>query len=653
MKHLLPLLFIAASAPAAAHLPPGVQPLPSAAPRGRGPLALVNLHHVVLGSAFIHKGGRPDLFVAGYGGHKAVHLFRWIDAAESGAPVFAQPVELKSPFNDDGAIFQSPDGAVHGLWLSKGKLVHTLFDLPSLSFKEAGKLALEAPLNSAANLAARANGDGSYELAFEMSNGADERPGDPWSAEFRPFNASGIVQGPLRYGYLLGAHLPALLKGPLTDIRQITPTRREVYFTMNQLTEADLGEGHRRDLVTGSRQGNLIHYHNTSDTAWSLSGRHLICGGDGVALRHPTINPGVRVYPNGAGQYCDLIACGEGALYYYAFTGKFTSGGAPIHKDPAPVLQEQADLYAGTLPVPTTIDWDGDGAVDILCGNSEGYVLFFKNIGSTDAPKFLPPTRLMAGDRLLHVQAGYSGSLQGLQEARWGYLSPNVADWNCDGLPDILTGDITGNFHVYLNRGTRAEPKLDAARPLYCDGINLHGLWRVRPGVARIGDRMALAIADGDDHLHLYYRIDDFNLEDAGKLTLQDGKPIGISSGPAGLSGRAKLDLTDWNGDGNLDLILGTARVNSIPDKEHGLPMPAIAQKTLGTPLLLINKGSNTQMKFAFPVPFKDQQGRIIQPGGAHETGAVATPLGGGGPNLLICNEAGRLFLIPRKLLQP
>jgi hypothetical protein len=318
-----------------------------------------------------------------------------------------------------------------------------------------------------------------------------------------------------------------------------------------------------------------------------------------------------------------------------------------VFDDPVSVLQENADLYAGTLPSPTTVDWNGDGVSDILAGNSEGFVLFFENLGSNDEPTFLPATRVLAGGREIQVQAGYSGSLQGLQEARWGYLSPNAIDWNGDGTLDLITGDITGDYRIYLNRGTKTEPKLDVAHPLYCDGIDLHGLWRCRPAVAKIGDRIALAIVDGEDHFHLYWRIDDYNVEDGGKLMLEDGKTIGASGGPAGLSGRCKLDFFDWNQDGHLDFVIGTGRVNAIPDRETGMPMPTIGVKTLGTPLLMLNAGTNERMKFARPVPFRDEAGKIIQPGGAHETGAVGTFLGGKGPNLLICNEAGRLFLLP------
>jgi hypothetical protein len=372
----------------------------------------------------------------------------------------------------------------------------------------------------------------------------------------------------------------------------------------------------------------------------------------------------VAAYPGG------LIACGEGSLYFYRFTGKWAKTGAPVFAEPVSVLQEHADLYAGTLPSPTTVDWNCDDVLDILAGNSEGFVLFFENIGSNDEPRFLPATRVQAGGREIQVQAGYSGSLQGLQEARWGYLSPNAIDWNGDGMLDLITGDITGDYLIYLNRGTKTEPKLDAAHPIYCDGIDLHGMWRCRPAVAKIGERMALVIVDGDDHFHLYWRIDDYNVEDGGKLKLTDGKLIGTSGGVGGMSGRCKLDLFDWNQDGHLDFVIGTGRVVSIPDRETGYPMAALGQnpvvggligslvdkalpvklkKTLGTPLLMLNKGDNT---FARPLVFRDEDDLVIQPGGAHEAGAVGTMLGKDGPNLLICNEAGRMFLLPGKELK-
>lgn len=604
-------------------------------------MALSSLNHHVLGYAQVYGGARPDLFVAGYGIPNAVHLFRWMETAESGAPVFAQPVPVACPFKDKGVVWQDRDGRITGLWIDKDELVTTVFDRDQLRFRETKRAPLPRDVKSPSSLGALPLPDGSADLAFEMSNGGKGPDGHPWTEEWRPFDSSGIATGKPRYRYLTGWFATG-------EVRQLTASQTEVYFSMHGITGVNLGPGHDRDLVTGSRQGNLVYYHNHAARGFDLESKRLVAGEDGNALRHPSINPSVCAYPAPNGT-SDLIACGEGALYYYRFTGSFTPRGAPVYATPVPVLQDNADLYAGTLPSPTVADWNGDGRLDILTGNSEGFILCFPNIGTNDQPAFLPGERLQAAGRDIQVQAGYSGSLQGLQEARWGYLSPNVADWNGDSLLDVVAGDITGNYSVYLNRGSHQQPRLEAAHPLYCDGIDLHGMWRCRPALGQIDGRTALVIVDAEDQFHLFWQLDDYNVEDGGKLRLEDGQPIGASGGIGGMSGRCKLDLCDWNKDGHLDFVIGTGRVNSIPDRETGLPMPTIGLKTLGTPLLMLNTGKNT---FQRPVPFRDGEGKIIQPGGAHETGAVATTLGGHGPNLVICNETGRLFLIPRSALR-
>ena len=75
MKPLLLLILLVAACKAEPHLPSGTKALPSAAEKGRGPLALVNLNHHVLGHARVFGGREPDLFVAGYGGPQAGDLF--------------------------------------------------------------------------------------------------------------------------------------------------------------------------------------------------------------------------------------------------------------------------------------------------------------------------------------------------------------------------------------------------------------------------------------------------------------------------------------------------------------------------------------------------------------------------------------------------
>ena len=55
---------------------------------------------------------------------------------------------------------------------------------------------------------------------------------------------------------------------------------------------------------------------------------------------------------------------------------------------------------------------------------------------------------------------------------------------------------------------------------------------------------------------HLYWRVDDYNLKDGGKLKLDDGSIISGNFLKAGGTGRLKFNLVDWNQDAKLDLIV-------------------------------------------------------------------------------------------------
>jgi hypothetical protein len=168
-----------------------------------------------------------------------------------------------------------------------------------------------------------------------------------------------------------------------------------------------------------------------------------------------------------------------------------------------------------------------------------------------------------------------------------------------------------------------------------------------QPAVGRLGSRLALGIPDGDDHLHLYWRIDDYNVADGGRLALAEGSLISTTYDPAGGTGRCKLDFFDYDGDGRLDLIAGTGRRGAIPNHQTGYPLPVLGQQTLNTPLLLRNVGTSGKPVFAHPQPCAHGTHGIVQPGGSHESGVVGTRLGGGaGANLLVAIEAGRLFLL-------
>jgi hypothetical protein len=425
---------------------------------------------------------------------------------------------------------------------------------------------------------------------------------------------------------------------------ELLPAEHGGLLGISSLEWIQPGDGPTAWLMFGTKLGGISVVPGAFDFNSGASASRAVPAMDprGGVLRHPTVGTNLAAYPAVDGARADLIAAGEGGMYDYRLAGKRGPGGKPCFELPRPVLQESADLYGGSLIVPNVVDWNGDGQLDIIAGNSAGQLLFFENRGSNRRPEFQPATRITSGGEPILIRGGYRGSIQGPGEAHWGYTSPTVVDWNEDGLLDIVMNDIRGIHTLYLNCGPQSAPELALPRELSVDSLELHGTWRTRPAAERIGGRMAYITLDDDDQVHLYWRIDDFNLVDAGKLRLVDGAPIQANFLPVGGTGRAKFQLIDWDKDGNLDLLVGTPRHGSFPEPKKGVPW---SMNGAGAAVLLLrNVGSNGQPVYEYPAVMH-VEGESMQ-FGQHECAPTATTLGSDGDelNLLVGTERGRMI---------
>ncbi len=254
---------------------------------------------------------------------------------------------------------------------------------------------------------------------------------------------------------------------------------------------------------------------------------------------------------------------------------------------PPRYFQQVADtLKCGALATPCGCDWDGDGDTDIISGNTAGYLEFFENQSGPGVaePRWAAPVRLLADGKIFRVQAGPSGSIQGPAEAKWGYTTATVADWDGDGLPDVVFNSILGRVEWLRNIGTRTEPKLAAAQPIEVEwtgatpkptwtwwtpaGKSLVTQWRTTPVVYDFtGDGLAdLAMLDTEGYLALFERAE----ADGERKLLpprrafcdEAGEPLRLNAKSAGGSGRRKLCVVDWDGDGTLDLLLNSANAD-------------------------------------------------------------------------------------------
>jgi len=196
------------------------------------------------------------------------------------------------------------------------------------------------------------------------------------------------------------------------------------------------------------------------------------------------------------------------------------------------------------------------------------------------------PKRLQADGRPFRIMAGPNGSIQGPAEAKWGYTTLNIADWDMDGLPDIVFNSILSQVQWLKNEGTRSQPRFMAAKPVEVEwepeqpalawgwlrpkGRELLTQWRTTPLIFDFNqDGLPdLGVLDQDGYLAFFERAkkgERLILKSPRRAFVDEsGMPLRLNAGAAGKSGRRKLCVTDWDGDGKFDLLLNSSNADLL-----------------------------------------------------------------------------------------
>ncbi|MCC6682224.1 MAG: hypothetical protein IT445_15085 [Phycisphaeraceae bacterium] len=316
----------------------------------------------------------------------------------------------------------------------------------------------------------------------------------------------------------------------------------------------------------------------------------------------------------------------------------------------ASIQMKGGAVAVDTLANPCREDWDGDGKLDLIVGDSSGYLTFWP--GTSDPMIYGTPVFMRSAGQIIQIQAGDSGSIQGPTERRWGYLNPTVGDWDDDGKTEIISNDI--NSHLCLYRRTGDPHELQAPIRFTLDGKPYVPAWRNRPAILaraiNFNNANLPAILhldwDGDLAVAVPNSLGSTELARIEKLKYKDGNAIRLC-GPDGLWGRTKLAVADWDGDGDWDVVFGS---NSTL-QEYYLSPDNNPGRGSATPCLLENMGSASNPVFASTRPIRLSDNTYISLGG-HNASAMPTDLDGDGQlDLVVGAEDGKVYRFLRSEL--
>ena len=303
---------------------------------------------------------------------------------------------------------------------------------------------------------------------------------------------------------------------------------------------------------------------------------------------------------DGDGDIDLIVGIEDGRVVFLENTGKKNTDG-PILKKPVYIQQETEYLKFGALVTPFSTDWDNDGDEDLICGNTAGYIGFIENLGGGETPKWAKPIYLKADGETILIQAGENGSIQGPAEQKWGYTTLSVADWNGDGLKDIVYNSIWGKVEWFENVGKKSQPELAKSKPVEVEwqgtnpkpswnwwnpeGKNLVTQWRTIPYAIDWNNDgfMDLIMLDHEGYICFWERFKEndtlklkpgkriFTAEEKSEYTNQfandENGLLRLNTREAGSSGRRKFCIVDWDHDGKLDFLVNSVNVNLLRNK--------------------------------------------------------------------------------------
>jgi len=299
----------------------------------------------------------------------------------------------------------------------------------------------------------------------------------------------------------------------------------------------DVNADGKKDLLVGDHDGFIYVYHNEGTDAAPVfgPGRRLAA----VDTDQPLVvqyNPKISMADLTGTGSLDMVLGNYGGRV--AFIPNRASDGTFqfAMRDVDYLRTRSGYVDVRQYAYPELVDWDGRGRFDLLVGNIHGQVILFRNVSR-------------AGE----VVFDEGEEVTGLEPLMYPY--PICADWNNDGLKDLILGHRDGTIIVYLNAGDPDRPRFirhDVVR--HADGRPVNPGMLSHPFVVDFNNdgRKDLVVGNDPGQVIVYLNVgtDGEPVFDVGTLLKDPGGELITGVHPV-------FAVAELTGKGRRDLVVG------------------------------------------------------------------------------------------------